>query len=97
MDKKRIVIIVGLVAAFSCGLFPPRINGETQQVYKRGFLLSSELYGVWHSTSIGSARTPTEIDFGRLGIEWIIIGLMTSAVCLAMTLLRKEIENRTSG
>jgi len=90
MDKRRIVIIVGLVAAILCGLFPPRISGETQQVYKRGFLLSSELYGVWHSTSRGSSRTPTEIDFGRLGIEWIIIGLMTSAVWLAMPLLRKE-------
>jgi hypothetical protein len=90
MDKRRIVIVVGLVAAVLCGIFLPRINGETQQVYKRGFLLSSELYGVWHSTSRGSSLTPTEIDFGKLGIEWIIIGLMTSAVWLAMPLLRKE-------
>ena len=90
MDNRRIVIITGLVVAILCGLFPPRINGDTQQVYKRGFLLSSELYGVWHSTSRGQSRTPTEIDFGRLAIEWIIIGLMTSAIFLALPQAGKQ-------
>lgn len=91
MDKRRIVIIVGLVVAILCGLFPPRINVGTQQVYKRGFLLSSELYGVWHSTSGGQSITPTEIDFGRLFIEWIVIGLMTGAISLALPLAKKTI------
>ena len=90
MDKRRIVIVVGLLVAVLCGIFPPRTNEETQQVYKRGFLLSSELYGVWHSTSRGSSLTRTKVDFGRLVIEWIVVGLLTSAIWFALPANKKK-------
>lgn len=80
----RILLIVGLTAIGLSGLFPPwaytyqRANANMESTSPAG----RSLLFFPPSSSRGGYQG-RRIDYGRLGLEWVVIGVLTGVGCLA--------------
>ncbi len=77
----RILLIVGLTAIGLSGLFPPwasTYHGSSMKSTSPGG--RSLLFFPPPSRSRYEGR---RIDYGRLGLEWVVIGVLTGVGCLA--------------
>jgi len=89
---QRWTLVLGLLGAFTVGLFPPETfvwprQGDNFYIADgRAFLLWPTLgytqLRLWEG-EYGKKAGYERIDYWRLGLEWLVIGALTGAVFLA--------------
>lgn len=81
------MLTVGLLLGALVGICPPRVQKEAPAVVaSRGCLFSNQLYR--HQsydlvTKRGTSTTLYALDYGRLTIEWAVLGMAVAATIVA--------------
>ena len=90
----RLMVVLGLLVVLATALFPPRRHVHDTGLTTRVFLFSPRLYqsDISNVTKQGYTSSPAEIDFSRLILTWVIVGMIAAVGCVVTSQ-----RNRASG